>query len=203
MRVTFFDDIVASVTTSPTEPLFYQDAISNPAWIKTMEEEIASIHANRTWSLLDLPPGHHPISVKWIYRLKTGSPGSAPKYKARLVARGDQQGAGIDYQETFAPVVKWSTMRTLVSLAAQHGWPVHHMDVKSAFLHDLLDDTVFIKQPPGFIQPGSEHKVCRLHKALYGLRQSPRAWNDRINDYLQSLGIVQCCADPSTSRMRG
>jgi hypothetical protein len=162
-----------------------------------MEQEIASLHANHTWTLLDLPPGHKAIPVKWVYKLKSGLVGTPPKYKARLVVRGDRQHEGLDYQETFAPVVKWSTMRLVVSMAAQRGWPIHHLDVKCAYLNGPITDAVFLQQPPGFVSPGREHLVCCVHRAIYALRQSARAWNETIDAFLISLGLTPCCADPS------
>jgi hypothetical protein len=161
-----------------------------------MDQEMESITTNNTWSLAKLPPGHHAIPVKWVYKLKTGPSDAPPKYKARLVARGDQQLHGIDYHDTFSPVVKWSTMRILVSLAAQKCWVIYHLDVKSAFLKGDITEVVFCKQPPGYACPGQEHLVYRLYKALYGLHQSQRAWHAKIDDELQTLGLTPCTSDP-------
>jgi hypothetical protein len=103
------------------EPLSYKATATNPDWVLTMEQEITSLHANNTWTLVDLPPGYSAIPVKWVYKLKSGPVGTPPKFKARLVARGDRQYEGLDYQETFAPVVKWSTIQLVVSMAAMRG----------------------------------------------------------------------------------
>ena len=126
---------------------------------------MASIKRNNTWSLVDLPSGCRAIHAKWIYKLKTGSDGTLT-HKARLVASGDEQIAGLDYHETFAPVVRWTTIRTLVSMAAQLDWPILHLDVKSAFLNGILKEDVYLVQPPGFIIVGKESKVCKLHRSL-------------------------------------
>jgi hypothetical protein len=101
----------------------------------------------------------------------------------------------LDFQKTFDPIVKWSTISCLVSLATQHGWEVLHMDVKSTFLNGQNKEDVYVKQPFGFIVPGLEHKVCKLKKALYGLCQSPQAWHERIDVFLQKTSLVFCLAD--------
>lgn len=111
------------------------------------------------------------------------------KHKARLVVKGYAQRQGVDYDEVFAPVARMDTVRLLIALAAHEGWEVHHMDVKSAFLNDDLQEEVFVEQPQGFISVGNEHKVLKLHKALYGLHQAPRAWNAKLDDTLLSLGF--------------
>ncbi|KAF0931465.1 hypothetical protein E2562_004588 [Oryza meyeriana var. granulata] len=103
--------------------------------------------------------------------------GEVIKHKARLVAKGYVQQPGVDFDEVFAPVARIESVRLLLALAAQEGWPVHHMDVKSAFLNGELIEEVYVRQPPGFTVAGHEDKVLRLDKALYGLRQAPRAWS--------------------------
>lgn len=117
------------------------------------------------------------------------------KYKARLVARGYVQKKGVDYDEVFAPVTRIETVRLLLAMAAKQGWQVHHLDLKSAFLNGELVEEVYVSQPVGFEKEGKEHKVYRLLKALYGLRQSPRAWYSRLNRYLKSLGFSRCPYD--------
>jgi hypothetical protein len=107
--------------------------------------------------------------------LKKNEAGKVIKHKARLVARGFVQQVGIDFDEVFAPVARMESIRLLLALAAHEGWPVHHMDVKSAFLNGKLKEEVYVKQPPGFVVIGEEGKVMRMCKALYGLRQAPRA----------------------------
>lgn len=104
------------------------------------------------------------------------------KHKARLVVKGYAQRQGVDYDEVFAPVAHMDTVRLLIALAAHEGWEVHHMDVNSAFLNGDLQEEVFVEQPQGFISVGNEHKVLKLHKALYGLHQAPRAWNAKLDD---------------------
>jgi hypothetical protein len=127
--------------------------------------------------------------------VKQNLEGKVERYKARLVARGYSQTYGIDYDETFAPVAKMSTVRTLISCAANFGWPLYQLDVKNAFLHGDLQEEVYMEIPPGVSEPGAAGKVCRLKKSLYGLKQSPRAWFDRFRRALCGMGYKQCNGD--------
>jgi hypothetical protein len=148
--------------------------------------------------MVDLPQGNKPISVKWIFKAKPGPSGTIDKLKARLVARGFEQTEGIDFFETFAHVVRWSTVRSIVTLAAQKNWKIHHLDVKTAFLNGTIDEEVYMTLPPGFetdLQyPG---QVCKLQQALYGLRQAPRAWYGEIDVCLQSQGLTKSKEEPN------
>jgi hypothetical protein len=140
-----------------------------------MLEEMHSIEENGTWYLADLPPGRKAIGLKWGFKVKHNEGGEIVKHKARLVVKGYAQWRGIDYDEVFAPVARLDSVRLLITLVAQEEWEVHHLDVKSAFLNGDLQEEVFVEQPVGFIKPGKEHLVLRLHNALYGLHQAPRA----------------------------
>ncbi|MCO5554453.1 hypothetical protein L7F22_007983 [Adiantum nelumboides] len=154
-----------------------------------MQLELDSIEKNCTWELCDLPPGKNVIGTKWVYKLKHRADGSIERYKARLVAKGYAQQEGIDYEETFAPTSRMTTIRKIVALAAHKDWNVHQLDIKTAFINGDLHEEVYVLQPPGFVKKGAENKVCRLHKALYGLKQAPRAWYQKIHAYLISLGF--------------
>ncbi|KAL9265744.1 Retrovirus-related Pol polyprotein from transposon RE2-like protein, partial [Drosera capensis] len=120
------------------------------------------------------------------------SDGRVIKHKARLVAKGYVQRQGIDFEEVFAPVAKLDTVRVVLALAANRSWEVHHMDVKSAFLNGELEEEVYVTQPEGFEVQGQKHLVYRLSKALYGLRQAPRAWNTQLDKSLKELGFTRC-----------
>ena len=116
------------------------------------------------------------VSCKWVYSLKYDPDGSIARYKARLVARGFSQAYGLDYHETFSPVARLSSILVLFSIALDQSWPLHQLDVSNAFLYGDLDEQVFMEQPPGYVAQGESSEVCLLKKAIYGLKQSPRAW---------------------------
>ena len=179
------------------EFLTFQHAHLNPHWKSAMQAEMDSIHHNQTWSLLPLPPDKTAISSKWVYKIKPATTGNPTRYKARLVARGFQQQDGVDFLETFAPVVRWETIRVLIAIAVHLNWPLHQLDVLTAFLNGILQEDVYMHQPHGFVKPGEEHLVCKLHKALYGLKQSPRVWYARLHAALLAWGLIQSLSDPN------
>jgi hypothetical protein len=162
-----------------------------------MEEEYAALLANRTWDLVPRPPGSNVIIGKWIWTYKRWADGTLERYKACWVLRGFTQWPGVDYDETFSPVVKPATVRTVLSLALTRSWPVHQLDVKNAFLHGLLIETVYYSQPARFVDSSCPDMVCRLNRSLYGLKQAPRVWNHRFAAFLRSLGFVEAKSDMS------
>lgn len=174
------------------EPRDFYEAKKKKEWITACEDELCSIEKTHTWDLVDPPEGAKSIGLKWVFKLKRNSDGSINKHKARLVAKGYVQRHGIDFEEVFAPVARLETIRLLVNLAASNGWEVHHLDVKTAFLHGELQETVYVFQPEGFEKKGKEEKVYKLNKALYGLRQAPRAWNNKLNQILYELQFRKC-----------
>lgn len=174
------------------EPTSYLEASKDACWRRAMQDELSSIKENKTWKLTHLPPGTKPIGLKWVFKLKKDSHGNVVKHKARLVAKGYVQRHGIDFEEVYAPVARLETIRLIIALAAQEGWEIHHMDVKSAFLNGELAEEVFVSQPPGFEVNGEEEKVLKLSKALYGLKQAPRAWNTKLDQTLVQLGFEKC-----------
>jgi hypothetical protein len=171
------------------EPRSVEVALSEPCWREAMMTEMNSIQSNKTWVLSELPAGHKAIGLKWVFKVKKDPDGNIIKHKARLVAKGYAQREGVDFEEVFAPVARIETVRLLIALAAQRGWNVHHMDVKSAFLNGELMEEVYVQQPPGFVVEGGSGKVLRLNKALYVLRQAPRAWNAKLDSELIKLGF--------------
>ncbi|XP_020261941.1 uncharacterized protein LOC109837959 [Asparagus officinalis] len=160
-----------------------------------MHEELGALEKNRTWELIKLPEGKRAVGCKWVFTVKQNPDGQVKRYKARLVAKGYSQTYGIDYDETFAPVAKMSTIRTLISLAVNGGWKLHQLDVKNAFLHGDLVEEVYMEIPLGFGTDQTVGKVCRLKKSLYGLKQSPRAWFDRFRKAMIGMGYQQINAD--------
>lgn len=173
------------------DPTTFEDAVKETKWVKAIESEMQSIMKNDTWELVDPPEGIKPIDVKWLFKTKLNERGEVDKYKARLVVKGYAQRKGIDYNEIYAPVARWDTVRSILAMAAQKGWIIYQLDVKCAFLNGELKETVFINQPQGFIQKGDERKVCKLKRALYGLKQAPRAWFNRIEGYFLKEGFAK------------
>ena len=182
------------------EPRNFHEAKESEEWTHACEEEMRSIEKFKVWDLVDLPLGVKPIGLKWVFKLKKNADGSINKYKARLVAKGYVQQHGVDFEEVFAPVARIETIRLLIKLAASHGWEIHHLDVKTAFLHGELKEDVYVCQPEGFERKGSRDKVYKLNKALYGLRQAPRAWNNKLNHILGELQFIKCSKEPTVYR---
>jgi len=183
------------------DPVSYRDAITHPRlgqkWSDAIGEELQSLAENLTWDyvrLEDVPAGVMPISSKWVFRTKE-LPGGGIRYKARLVIRGFEQQAGIDYNETFAPVAKLQSLRMMLALAAIHDWEIDQMDVVTAFLNPNVDGDVYMAVPQG-IESG-EPRVCKLRKSLYGLKQAPRLWYEHIDQFLTSVGLKRCEYDPN------
>jgi hypothetical protein len=176
------------------------DIFSIKCWRDAMNNELQSIENNNTWIWSELPVGHKPIGLKWVYKVKKDAAGNIVKHKARLVAKGYAQKEGIDFDEVFAPVARLETIRVLIALSAQGNWEIHHMDVKSAFLNGDLHEEVYVTQPPGFQNPEKGQLVLKLNKALYGLKQAPRAWNIRLDSELASLGFSRCKVEHAVYR---
>uniref|UniRef100_A0A2N9GTJ7 Uncharacterized protein n=1 Tax=Fagus sylvatica TaxID=28930 RepID=A0A2N9GTJ7_FAGSY len=167
------------------EPHSYHEASSNPLWQATMTEELDALSRNRTWDLVNLPPDKSVVGCKWVFKIKTQSDGSIERYKARLVAKGFTQKFGIDYEKTFAPIARLSSVRTLLAIAASRQWKLFQMDVKNAFLNEDLSEEVYMQPPLGLSHPPD--KVCRLRRALYGLKQAPRAWFAKFSSTVSQL----------------
>ena len=156
-------DAAAAMSAVCIEPTTYEEAVASPEaeqWQQAMDEEFASLMENETWILEELPPGARPIPVKWVFKLKTASNGSIERYKARLVAKGFAQREGIDYDEVFAPVSKYATLRTLLAFVAAEDLELHQLDIKTAFLNGNIDEDIYLKQPPGYEEGMLRYTVC-------------------------------------------
>jgi histone deacetylase 1/2 len=186
---------------SPT-PSSVHAALRDANWKAAMQQEFNALQANRTWTLVPRPPGARVISCKWVFKTKLNPDSTLDKYKARWVLRGDTQRPGLDFGETFSPVVKPATIRTVLTLIAMKDWPAHQLDVSNAFLHGNLDERVFCRQLPGFENPDRPDHVCLLSKSLYGLRQAPRAWFTRFVGHVTTIGFVQSRSDASLFVLR-
>ena len=181
------------------EPKTFSDAMSKldaENWYTAMLEELSSIEANSTWELVPLPSGRKAVGSKWVFKYKRDEHGAINRYKARLVAQGYTQLAGVDYFDTYSPSASLTAVRTLFALVAVNDFELHHVDVKSAFLNGVLREEVYLAQPPGFVVPGKESHVFRLHKALYGLHQANMLWIESLNDFLVSVNFVRLKSEP-------
>ena len=139
-----------------------------------MSEEVTTLLQHGMWELVPPTPGQNLVGCKFVFRKKRNPDGTINRYKARLVAKGFHQRPGIDYSQTFSPVVKPATIRLLLTIAVMHGWPLRQLDINNAFLHGNLEETVFMHQPPGFEDPSQPQHICKLKKSIYGLKQAPR-----------------------------
>ncbi|GJZ69144.1 ribonuclease H-like domain-containing protein [Tanacetum coccineum] len=185
------------VTTSSPIPKSPFHALRDPNWKQAMCDEYKALIDNNTWVLVPRPPNVNIVRSMWLYKHKYNADGSLNRYKARLVANGRSQQQGIDCDETFSPVVKPATIRTVLSLAVSRQWPIHQLDVKNAFLHGHLKETVYMHQPPGFTDSAHSDYVCLLQKSLYGLKQAPRAWFQRFSSYVIRAGFYHSKTDSS------
>jgi len=159
-----------------------------------MEKEIETLKRNETWSMVPRPEDKKILSNKWVFKTKRDSKGQVEKHKARLVARGHTQKAGIDYEEIFAPVARYEIVRTLLAAAVEEEMYVHQMDVVSAYVQGNLTDEIFMEQPELFKE--DNESVCKLNKPLYGLKQSGRMWYNRLDDFVTQQGGYRNEADP-------
>ena len=173
-----------------TEPSSYEEASTQSMWRESMMEEYASIMKNDVWEVAPRPEGKSVVTSRWLYKIKYAADSSIEKYKARFVARRFSQVEGVYYDETFTPVARYTSIRSIISIATEIGWRIHQMDVKTAFLNDIIQVEVYIEQPQGFEMHGRESHVCRLKKALYGLKLASRAWYSHIGTYLRQLGAI-------------
>ena len=161
-------------------------------------KEYDALIKNGTWRLVDPPISAKPIGWKWVYKNKYKVDGSLDKQKARLVAKRYSQREGVDYTKKNSPTAKWWTIWALFSLAAQKGWHIHHMDIKTAFLNGDLKEDVYMLQPQGFVIKGQEHNICNLIKYLDGLKQAPHAFYEKLTKHLIKLDYKHFSLDDAT-----
>jgi hypothetical protein len=161
------------VAVSTGEPTSLNQALSNKDWVATMDKEHEALLKNNTWHLVPRPKDKNIVGCKWVYKVKHKADGTVERYKAQLVAKGFKQQYGIDYEESFSPVVKAATIRLILSIAVSKGWSLRQLDVQNAFLHGILEEDVYMQQPPGYVDKIHPTYVCKLDKALYSLKQAP------------------------------
>lgn len=161
-----------------------------------MQTEYDALMENNTWTLVSRPKDKKVIKSKWVFKVKRHQDGSVDKFKARLVARGDQQHEGTDFNEIFAPVARLETIRTLLGTSVVRGMHIHHLDVITAYVQGDLTDELYMEQPQMFVKLHEEEKVCKLNKPLYGLKQAGREWYCKLDNYLFSLNFKNTAVDP-------
>lgn len=186
-----------TVKSDCTQPKSLKAALRDPRLNGSVGTEIGTTHETETWDLVPSHEGQNPINCGWVHKVKLNADGSVNKLKSRLVARGNEQEEWKDYIETFSPVVRTATKKTVLHVAVTKHWKIKQLDVQNAFLHGDLKETVYMKQPPGFEDPYKPDYVCKLKKAIYGLKHAPRAWFDNFTLFLIDFGFFCSFPDPS------
>jgi Reverse transcriptase (RNA-dependent DNA polymerase)/GAG-pre-integrase domain/Integrase core domain len=188
-------DLAVALLTEDGDPSSFEEAMKSPdrdMWIAAMNSEMNSLLSTKSWRLVNLPKGAKVVECRWVFKKKQDG-----VYKARLVAKGYTQRQGIDYTEVFSPVVKLTTIRALLAIVSMFDLELDQMDVITAFLHGLLEETIYMRQPEGFVASGATQQVCHLLKSLYGLKQSPRQWYKRFDSFMVHIGFIRsdydCC----------
>ncbi|CAN1249150.1 Retrovirus-related Pol polyprotein from transposon RE1 [Linum perenne] len=184
-------------TEADLEPTSFTQANQDPKWRAAMGDEFRALIDNGTWQLVPRPHSNRVLGNKWVFRLKKNPDGQIARYKARWVAKGYHQTEGVDYLETFCPVIKPACVRLILSIALSEKWPIKQLDVSNAFLHGTLEETVYMEQPSGFRDPQHPDHVCLLRRSLYGLKQAPRAWFSCLRDALLLFGFQGSKTDHS------
>lgn len=172
------------VMAATEEPTSVADALHDPRRVAAMDSEHQALLRNKIWHVVPPPKGKNVIDCKWVYRVKKKADGTVDRYKARLMAKGFKQRYGIDYEDTFSPVVKAATVRLIFSIAVSRGWVLRQLDVQNAFLHGVLEEEVYMKQPPGYVNESKPNHVCKLDKALM---------DSSKHHELGTLGCVENC----------
>ena len=193
-----FINVASVAIVDSEEPKTLEEALSgvnSKLWKEAVQSEYNSLKSNGTWELAELPHGRNVIGSKWVFKHKRDADGKIHKCKARLVAQGFSQKSGVDYDDVFLSVVKYNSIRALLALVNQQDLELHQMDVKTEYLIGDLEEGLFMKQPEGFVDKNQPHKVCKLKKSLYGLKQSARCWSAEMR---RILGRVNCIPQGET-----
>ena len=186
---------MTSLITETDETKNVMDALNDPNWVTAMESEMKSLKENETWDLVPRPSGVNIVGSRWVFKIKRNSDGSIQRYKSRLVAQGYTHVEGVDYNEVYSPVARFSAIRSLLAVAKANDYEIHQMDVATAFLNGTLDYEIYMEQPIGFVDPDRPDWVCKLKKSIYGLKQSARCWNTTLDEYLTKEGYKKSEAE--------
>ncbi|CAL9247936.1 unnamed protein product, partial [Arabidopsis halleri] len=179
------------------EPRTVVQAMKDERWRASMSDEYNAQLANHSWDLVPPQPTQNVIGSRWVFTIKYHPDGRLQRYKSRLVAKGFHQRYGVDYAETFSPVIKSTTIRLVLDIAVASSWPIKQLDVNNAFLQGELTEEVYMTQPQGFIDKDRPQHVCKLRKPIYGLKQAPRAWYMALKTHLLRTGFSNSLADTS------
>ncbi|GKB68843.1 retrovirus-related pol polyprotein from transposon TNT 1-94 [Tanacetum coccineum] len=190
------DMCIYTLTVSTMEPRNVKEAMTDPAWIDSMQEELLQFKRLDVWVLVPAPDNIKPLTLKWLFKNKHDEENTVIRNKTRLVVRGYRQEEGIDFEESFAPVARMEAIRIFLAYAAHKSFIVFQMDVKTAFLHGSLKEDVYVCQPEGFIDADHPSHVYKLKKVLYGLKQVPRAWYDELSKFLLQNHFSKGTIDP-------
>ena len=180
------------------EPMTVSEALKGKhavQWQDAINSEYNSLMRNDTWELVPPSKDKKVIGSKWVLKVKRNENGHVDKFKARLVAQGYSQTYGIDYEDVFSPVAKYSAIRTLLALANAYNFEIHQLDVKTAFLNGIIDHDIYMSQPEGFVDPEKPNHLCKLKRSIYGLKQSARCWNSTLDTFLRNCGYQRSNAD--------
>lgn len=180
------------VFSAADDPKTYDEAMKkedSEKWKQAISEELKNLQDNNTWTVVDRPPDVSAVDTKWVFKTKKAADGKTNIYKARLVARGFQQLEDFDFSQIYAPVAKLTTLRVLTAIANQYSFHIHQMDVTGAFLYGDIEEVVYLSIPLGF--NGNENQVLKLNKAIYGLKRSPKNWNDKFNKVMEREGFYR------------
>lgn len=179
------------------EPHTHTQALKDEKGRRAMSDEMDSQNRNHRWDLVPPEVAQNVVGNRWVFRIKRLSDVSIERYKARLVAKGFHQRPGVDFSDTFSPVIKHATIRLVLGVATASNWPLHQLDVNNAFLQGNLKEEVYMTQPLGFMDPDKPYHMCRLNKVIYGLKQAPRACYNELREFLLQLGFKNTLGDAS------
>ncbi|XP_073133454.1 uncharacterized protein [Henckelia pumila] len=189
-RNQMLNELLHAVFISQLEPKHIDEALQDSSWIEAMQEELNQFTRNKVWNLVPQPDNQNIIDTRWVFRNKFNEDGIVIRNKARLVAQGFRLEKDIDFDESFAPVARVEAIRIFIAYTAYKNFKVYQMDVKSAFLNGLLQEEVYVEQPPGFISTSTPDYVFKIDKVIYGLNQAPRAWYDTLSQFLLDHNFV-------------